>query len=129
MQLSDAEWKVMRCLWRRPAATARELCDELAAETGWAYTTVKTLLDRLARKKAVGAAKRAGVVVYAARIREDSARRSALQGLLERAFPAGVAGLLQFLVDERELPPEQRAALRAMLAEEERKEARRGRRS
>ena len=45
--LSDAEWRVMQALWDRGPCRARVVLDELEAETGWSYSTVKTLLARL----------------------------------------------------------------------------------
>src|SRR5262245_49028623 len=49
-QPSDAEWKVLNALWREHPASARDLLDRLSADTGWAYTTLKTILTRMEEK-------------------------------------------------------------------------------
>ena len=45
--LTDAEWKVMDVVWDRGPVAVRDVHGALEASTRWAYTTVKTLLDRL----------------------------------------------------------------------------------
>jgi len=117
MILSAAEWKLMRALWERGTATAREVHDDVAAEPGWAYTTVKTMLARLVDKGALRESKRGHVSVYAPLVSERRARRSALRGLLERAFDGTFGSLAQFLADDARLSDDDRAALARMLAE------------
>ncbi|MCK6462072.1 MAG: BlaI/MecI/CopY family transcriptional regulator, partial [Planctomycetes bacterium] len=73
--LTDAEWKVMRCLWEKSPATARDVATRL--DTGWAYTTVRTFLDRLAGKGAVRAKKAGGTLAYAPVLTRSQARRTA----------------------------------------------------
>ena len=68
MRLSDAEWTVMRAVWSRAPASARDVLDEVGEETGWAYTTVKTLLARLVDKGALSEDRQANVNIYAPRI-------------------------------------------------------------
>ncbi|MGH3455316.1 MAG: BlaI/MecI/CopY family transcriptional regulator, partial [Nocardioidaceae bacterium] len=53
-RLGDLERDVMDRLWDAPGPrTVREVYDELVAERDLAYTTVMTVLDRLARKQMV----------------------------------------------------------------------------
>jgi len=52
--LSEAELEVLRTLWKLETATTRQVQESLQrAGRSWAYTTVKTLLDRLEVKGAV----------------------------------------------------------------------------
>ena len=53
MKLTEAEWQIMNALWKGWPATARQIADRLPEEVNWAYTTIKTMLTRLADKKAV----------------------------------------------------------------------------
>ncbi len=122
--LSDAEWKVMRALWARHPATARELLDALAADTGWAYTTLRTLLARLVEKGAVSESKEDGTSVYEPLLREEKARASAVRGLLERAFDGGFGSLVHFMLENEELSSRDRAELERMLAESKKKGSR-----
>ena len=51
MKLTEAEWQIMNALWENFPATARQIADGLGDEVDWAYTTIKTMLTRLAEKK------------------------------------------------------------------------------
>ena len=48
MKLTEAEWQIMNALWQKHPATARNIMERLDRRVNWAYTTVKTLLTRLA---------------------------------------------------------------------------------
>jgi len=122
VKLSDTEWQVMNALWKRHPATAREVADELPHDVTWAYTTLKTILNRLAAKGAVGESKRGNTSVYAPRISRSSARRSALGSLLRHAFDGAVGPLLHFLSEEKQLTPQQRQELLDLLADERNRE-------
>ena len=115
MKLTDAEWKVMDVLWRRAPARARDVLEELAGETDWAYTTAKTVLVRLQEKGAVREQLRGNVAWYEPRVTRTKARRSAFAALLERAFGGSVDPLLEHLVREERLSARERTKLRALL--------------
>lgn len=110
----------MEVVWSSSAAmTVRQVLEALAEERPLAYTTVQTVMDRLARKglllrRPEGKAN----AYYPARNREDHTA-SAMQEVLESAVDPQAA-LLHFveLMDQ-----EQEQALRAALAR--RKRARR----
>ena len=121
MHLNDSEWEVMGALWAagRPAR-AREVHEALAGRTGWAYTTVRTLLDRLRRKGAVRATREGRTRAYAPAVTRAAARRSAIGALVERAFGGAAAPLLRFVVEDGRLSREERADLLRVLREERR---------
>lgn len=115
MKLSDAEWQIMNALWKHYPATAREIADNLPAEVQWAYTTIKTLLARLAAKKAVGEHKRGNTSIYEPLVSLKKARRTALSSFLNQAFDGAVEPLLNFIAEERSLSGKQRRELAKIL--------------
>ncbi len=119
MRLTDAEWQIMNALWKQYPATAREIAENLADETQWAYTTIKTLLARLAAKNAVSEQKRGNTSVYEPLVSLKKARRTALRTFLNQAFGGTVEPLLNFLAEERKLSDRQRRELLKILQNEE----------
>jgi BlaI family penicillinase repressor len=119
MRLSDAEWEVMERVWARGTVRAREVHGDLAASRGWAYTTVKTMLARLARKGALRAARRGKSTEYEPLVTRARARRSAVRDLLERAFDGATAPLLRFVVETGDLPAKERQELLRVLGRED----------
>lgn len=118
MRLSDAEWKVMRCVWAQPGCTVRDVLATLHGETEWSYSTVKTLLARLEEKGAVEADKSATSSRYRPLIAENEARRSALRAFVERTFDGTVGALVHHLVAEEKLSDRELKELRELLEAE-----------
>lgn len=123
VRLTEAEWKVMREVWERAPATARDVLDGLGRSSTWAYTTVKTLLTRLEAKGAVRERMDGNTAVYEPLISEADARRSAVRDLVERAFGGSLAPMVRYLVDEGDLTAADVTKIRKALD----REARRGR--
>jgi len=125
MKLTEAEWTVMQAVWRRSPASARDVLETVGGETRWAYTTVKTLLGRLVEKGALHERRRANQSLYEPRVSRGEARRSALRGLVERAFGGSLSTLVQHMASEERLSRKDRERLARLLAEDESGEARR----
>lgn len=114
--LSDAEWKVMNAVWAATTAvSAREIHEALASETRWAYTTVKTLMDRLVEKTVLEVEIRRNVSWYRSRLPRQRAITTATDDLARRVFGGAVAPLVHHLVQSRRLSRDDRAELRRML--------------
>ena len=54
INLTDAEWNVMECLWEKSPRTGRETIEYLKERMGWSRSTTLTLLRRMEEKGAVG---------------------------------------------------------------------------
>ena len=114
-RLTDAEWKVMEAVWQDPPATARQVLDRLAATTSWAYTTVKTMLDRLVEKDVLGVRARGVAREYSPRLTRDDARRLEVEALRKRAFGGRPGSLVHFLLEGGQLSARDRRALERLL--------------
>lgn len=116
-KLSDAEWAIMNALWQGSPASAREVLERLGPKAGWAYTTIKTMLDRLVEKGLVKVTKHAAAGLYEPRLAQDVARTSALRSLVERAFGGTFGSLVQHFVQSERLSEQEKRELRELLAE------------
>ena len=77
-EVTKAEFQVLDVLWEHDELGVREIHDQLANR--WAYSTTKTVVDRMARKGLLQRSSQHGVFVYAAAI----------------SRPAGLAHWLKF---------------------------------
>ena len=111
MKLTEAEWQIMNVLWARYPATARGIAERLPQEVSWAYTTIKTLLTRLVKKKAVKESKKGNIGIYEPILSRQNARRSALKSLANQAFDGAFGPLMHFLLADQKLSPKQRQQL------------------
>ena len=121
MRLTEAQWKMMNVIWERHPASARDVLEKLEAETGWAYTTVKTMLDRLVEKGALSARLRANTTLYQPLINQQEARRTALRGLLDSAFEGAFGPLLHFMLSDEKLSKKEREELKRIIDDQKRR--------
>ncbi len=115
IKLSDAEWQIMNALWRKHPATAREIMEEIPGEAKWAYTTLKTMLTRLMKKKAVKEFKRSNLSFYEPLIVQNNARYSAIKTLFDNILDGSVEPVLHFLAKEKNLSEKNRQKLLKIL--------------
>lgn len=62
---SDSELDVLKAFWRRGEMSAAEAHAEVAAESGWALSTTRTLIERMRAKGLLSRRSVHGVAVYA----------------------------------------------------------------
>jgi BlaI family transcriptional regulator, penicillinase repressor len=111
MRLTDAEWILMNALWKSHPATARQIADALPGEVAWAYTTIKTMLDRLVEKGVLAEAKKGPTSVYSPVIARHTAQASALKALVNHAFDGAFGPLVHFLIEDKKLSSRDRKTL------------------
>lgn len=116
MKLSDAEWKVMRAVWKNPGGTVRDALDVIGPDADWSYSTLRTMLARLAEKGVVRVDRDGHASRFTATIDELAARRSALASLLTRAFDGTVGALVHHLVSDEKLSKAELEALRRLIS-------------
>ncbi|OGC03049.1 hypothetical protein A2V82_06065 [candidate division KSB1 bacterium RBG_16_48_16] len=117
MKFSDAEWQLMNALWQKYPATAREVMEHIPNGNTWAYTTVKTMLTRLIEKNAISETKQGNTSVYQPLVSQQSARKSALQGLVDKVLGGAVEPIMHFLIEEKKLSKKDRQKLIELLEE------------
>jgi BlaI family penicillinase repressor len=114
-QLSDAEWQVMKALWEHSPVTATDLCQRLSATRQWHLKTIRTMLTRLARKRAVATKVRDGVSHYVPLVSREECSRHAAQSFLDRVFDGALAPMVAHLVARRPLTEEEKRELKKLL--------------
>ena len=118
--LSNREAEIMAVLWEQGPSTVAEVKDRLSDEL--AYTTVLTILRNLEAKGYVGHQAEGRAHRYLARIRQQSARKSAIRDLAGKLFQGSADLLLTQLVSDRKLSEDQVRRIRAILEEKPGKE-------
>jgi predicted transcriptional regulator len=94
LDLAPLELDCMNTLWPIGEATVREIRDRLASRRARAYTTIMTIMDRLARKGVVERHKAGRAYVYRAVLSAEEARAQALAQVLENFFGGSKEALL-----------------------------------
>ena len=119
--ISDAEWEVILVLWETAPVTANDVVDRVAARNQWNPRTVKTLLNRLVGKGAVGFEAEGKRYRYSPKVTREECVRSKSRSFLARVFGGAVGPMLAHFVNETPLTSEEVKELRAILERRERK--------
>ena len=115
MSISAAESQVMEALWRLGPMTSDELIAEVGATQGWGAATVRTLIHRLIKKKALESIRAEGRASYRPLLQRADYVQAESQGLLDRLFDGRLSPLVAHFAQHRALEPEEIADLKRLI--------------
>lgn len=98
LDLAPLELDCMNTLWPVGQATVREIRDLLAPRRPRAYTTIMTIMDRLARKGIVERKKVGRAYIYRPNLTAEEARSQALGQVVDNYFGGSKEALIAQLV-------------------------------
>lgn len=116
MRISDAESQVMEVLWTRGPTSAEDVLRAVGGSQEWTDGTIRTLINRLIQKKAIGSRKEAGRAIYHPLIERADYVQTESQGLLDKLFHGEVAPLVVHFAEHRALTPKDIETLKALIA-------------
>jgi BlaI family transcriptional regulator, penicillinase repressor len=122
IRLSEFELDVMAHFWSDRELSAPELFERIGDERGVAYSTVKTIIDRLEEKGAIErVANRGRTIFYTASIKRERVRKPLVRSFLRRLFGNDLRPLFAQLLHDEKLSEDELDYLRRLVAETERK--------
>ena len=116
LDLAPLELDCLNTLWPMGEGTVREIRNRLAERLPRAYTTIMTIMDRLARKGIVERRKTGRAYVYRANLSAEEARAQALGHVVEKFFGGSKDALLAQLAAPPPVPLVRAAAASASAA-------------
>jgi predicted transcriptional regulator len=116
VKISGAESQVMDALWRMGPLTPDGIVAEVGEAHGWAPGTVKTLITRLLRKKAIEGRGEAVGYFYHPLLSRSAYVQAESQGLVDRLFGGEVAPLVAHFAEHRALSDRDIQLLKSLIA-------------
>lgn len=117
IEISNAELSVMQVLWQQQPLTANEVVAALGNEKDWHEKTVKTLLNRLVRKSALGFDKDGRAYLYYPLITEQDYQLQQSRTFVERLFAGRVAPLVAGFASQNKLNADDVQQLKQLIAD------------
>jgi BlaI family penicillinase repressor len=114
-ELTEAEWVIVRAVWANEPCAAPTVQEVLEKEKGWSYSTVKTLMDRMATKGLLKPERIRNLILYRSAITRPEAQKVEIMRTVKRAFDGALTPMMQFLVDSGSLSAKQLGELEAMI--------------
>jgi BlaI family transcriptional regulator, penicillinase repressor len=105
LELAPLELECMTTLWLLQEGTVREIRDALATRRPRAYTTIMTIMDRLARKQIVARHRVGRAWCYQANLSRHEARSHAIAQVVESFFGGSADELLEHMYSAASAAP------------------------
>lgn len=116
-RISEAEWSVMKPVWKRASASAQEIIEDLARTETWEPATIKTLLNRLIRKGMLRFEKKGKAYLYFPVFTEEQCRQAESNTFLDRVFDGALSPMIAHLVRSHPLSEQDFQDLSRLLKE------------
>ena len=117
MQISDAEWQVMKIVWMQGEQTSTDLIRVLAERFDWTKSTIQTLLARLVEKECLTRKKEGKSFVYSALLTLDQSRNLLVQDIKGKVCSRRMKQLVADLIIECDFTQADLADLEAVISE------------
>lgn len=122
--LGDLQLAIMRVLWARGEATVADVHETLEPERGLALTTIATMLAKMEKKGVVDHRADGRKFIYRPLISEEQVQRSMVADLTSQLFRGNIPALVNHLLSEHDIRPQELAQLRELIDAHEREEDR-----
>ena len=99
VELTEAEWEIMKVVWEKEPCAAGTVQEELAGDRDRAYSTVKTTMDRMVEKGFLRIERIRNLQLFSSCVSEVEARRGEFRRMLKRAFDGALTPMMQFLIE------------------------------
>ena len=116
IELTESEWPIIKAVWETEPCTAPTIQEKLLAATGWTYSTVRTLMDRMATLGLLRARKEGKLTIYTSAVTRAQAQHGELGYALKHAFNGALAPMVQCLLETHDLSPAELAEIKRLIA-------------
>ena len=102
-KISNAEWEVMKIIWSYSEITSINIIQELQDKSQWKPATVKSLINRLLNKNAIGFNKSGNEYLYFPLISEDECIKLESHSFINKVFNGSIKSMLLTFVESKEI--------------------------
>ncbi len=114
-ELTEGEWAIIRAVWDNEPCAAPTVTEALAKSKGWSYSTVKTMMDRMAGKGLLRAERIRNLILYSSTITQRQAQSGEIMRAVKRAFDGALTPMMQFMLDNNKLSKDELGKLEALI--------------
>ena len=115
--ISPAELKVLVILWEHSPLSARQIIDELEEVESWHSRTIKSLINRLLKKKVIGHKQDGNRYLYYPLLKKNEYLKTTSRGFLSRLFGGRISPLVAHFAKHEKISKEDIRELKNILEE------------
>ena len=120
-QISEAEFEVMKIVWKYAPINTNEITEKLTKTTTWSPKTIQTLIKRLVTKGALTYEKESRVFVYSPLIKESEYIGQESSSFLKRFYNGKISSMVSAYIENDKLSAAEIVTLRSLLSKKTKK--------
>lgn len=117
-QISEAEFEVMKIVWKFAPISTNEITDRLLKTTLWSAKTIQTLIKRLVTKGALTYEKQGRVFVYTPLVEKNEYINQQSNSFLNRFYDGNISAMLSSYLENNQLSETELRNLRSILSKD-----------
>ena len=118
LQISEAEFEVMKIVWRSAPINTNEITERLLKTTTWSAKTIQTLIKRLVTKGALTYEKQGRIFVYTPLVKENEYINQQSNSFLDRFYDGDISAMLSTYLENNQLSETELQHLRSILSKD-----------
>ena len=116
--LTKTEFDILRILWKSGRLSVRELHDQMIENYSWAYSTTKTMMDRMVKKELLKREQFHGVFLYSPLITRPKGFARLINFFSDRVLELDYGAVVSLFSRSKALTPDEIEELSQILKEE-----------
>ena len=116
-QISEAEFEVMKIVWKYAPISTNEITEKLLQTTNWSPKTIQTLIKRLVTKGALTYEKQSRMFVYTPMVKESEYIGQESSSFLNRYYGGDITAMVSAFIENDKLSESELDTLRTLLSE------------
>ncbi len=115
-QISEAEFEVMKIVWKYAPISTNEITKKLLQTTNWNPKTIHTLIKRLVTKGALTYKKQSRMFVYTPAVKESEYIGQESNSFLKRYYDGDITAMVSAYIENDKLSESELDTLRTLLS-------------
>ena len=115
-QISEAEYEVMKIVWKHAPINTNEITEKLLQSTNWSPKTIQTLIKRLVTKGVLTYEKQSRVLGYTPLLKESEYICQESNSFLNRYYDGDITAMLSAYIKNDKLTEPEIETLRSLLS-------------
>lgn len=116
-QISEAEFEVMKIVWKYAPINTNEITEHLIRTTAWSPKTIHTLIKRLTNKGVLTYERQGRIFVYTPLVKQDEYIGQESSSFLNRFYNGDITAMLSSYLEQDRLSTDDIDSLRALLSD------------
>ena len=115
----ETEFNILKLLWKHEQLSSREIHEKTCKKTGWAYSTTRTVIERMVKKDYLSKDNFHGINIFKPKVSKVKAFASQISYFADKILEREALSVLPLFSKSQVLSPEELSELAKLLESKE----------